>query len=718
MSYLVPFARRPLLIVRNSLRRAPCLVIGAIAPIAIAQPTIDGTRDVPYYGAPAGSQLVETQFGDSGLGLIDFANGSELDAAYGFIDGGSLFMFFSGNLESNFNKLEVFLDTRTGGQNRLRGDNPNVSFDGLNRMGDDGSSNGLTFPPEFEADHWISITGGDTGGGVYGLFVDFAQLREAADPGVGYFVGAGGAGTSGSLSGGSNPYGIRCTINNGNIAGVAGGTACGSGAGSVLTGVEIEIPLAAFGMTADDVSAIAACAFVNGSGHDFVSNQVLPSLACPQGNLGDPRNVNLSDVMEAPNTATVQMPKKAAGPWYEKWRAATPGNPNPNDQGSIDTDPATPGIQPAHSGLSVWPGGGRISDEDLKNMAAPLAGCTEFVWAMGQCFSGGFIDDLNANAGTQSITTACRHKEKAYYEILPPAGNGKDWVFAYLDGIGAGNRTALAIATDAAANDPWGPNPAPVPARVAAGEVAGREHPQYFATAAAADGLKLTKMVGANQVGRGVAILYAGRPESNPANANSRDRKAIADAVVKLKAIGFKGKQIYVFYGPGKVGAAHPLNAHIGGADSITLRRANANNVGGLFNTLAIGRKPEFVFWLSADHGWNDSVAAGADVAPGGGGGGGVPDPDSNPNDPYGDGDSDQFPTPMNSYFPAPCESCLADVNLSGVVDLSDLTALLSAFGSCYGDPSYTIETDLNGDGCVDLGDLTLLLSAFGFTCA
>jgi glucose/arabinose dehydrogenase len=59
------------------------------------------------------------------------------------------------------------------------------------------------------------------------------------------------------------------------------------------------------------------------------------------------------------------------------------------------------------------------------------------------------------------------------------------------------------------------------------------------------------------------------------------------------------------------------------------------------------------------------------------------------------------------------CE-CIGDFNNDGVVDLSDLTPLLSGFGVCTGDPGFNPAFDLDGSGCVDLGDLSLFLSSFG----
>lgn len=60
----------------------------------------------------------------------------------------------------------------------------------------------------------------------------------------------------------------------------------------------------------------------------------------------------------------------------------------------------------------------------------------------------------------------------------------------------------------------------------------------------------------------------------------------------------------------------------------------------------------------------------------------------------------------------APCDG---DVNGDRVVDLSDLTTLLSNFGTPSG--ATRSQGDLDADGDVDLNDLTLLLARFGVPC-
>lgn len=257
------------------------LALAAAPALAVTDGTLDGV-----YGPAIHTQTTQTQFGDATDGQPGFTNGSELDIAYGTIDGTTLRLFLGGNLQSNYNKLEIFIDCITGGQNRLRGDNPNVDFDGLNRMGDDGSGNGLIFDAGFEADFYITMTNGDAGGGTHKIFANYAELLTGGG-GNGYYLGEAVA-QNGTLSGGTNPNGIELTLDNSNVAGVDGGCGASSGAG-VTTGMELAIPLSALG---NATGCFKVSAFVNGGGHDFLSNQVLGSLPPGTCNLGEPRVVD------------------------------------------------------------------------------------------------------------------------------------------------------------------------------------------------------------------------------------------------------------------------------------------------------------------------------------------------------------------------------------------------------------------------------------------
>lgn len=56
----------------------------------------------------------------------------------------------------------------------------------------------------------------------------------------------------------------------------------------------------------------------------------------------------------------------------------------------------------------------------------------------------------------------------------------------------------------------------------------------------------------------------------------------------------------------------------------------------------------------------------------------------------------------------------LGDVNLDGLVDLTDLAVMLASFGSAFGTPAYNPQADLDLNGTIDLADLAVLLAAFG----
>src|SRR5580765_4347232 len=99
------------------------------AAAARAVPVVDGTRDAEY-GAARAVQGVQTGFGDaSPPGSL---GGSELDAAYAKVVGGRLYFTLTGNLEPNFNKLDVFIDSKAGGENTLSGTPQYDFFNGTN----------------------------------------------------------------------------------------------------------------------------------------------------------------------------------------------------------------------------------------------------------------------------------------------------------------------------------------------------------------------------------------------------------------------------------------------------------------------------------------------------------------------------------------------------------------------------------------------------------
>ena len=246
---------------------------------------IDGTCDAAY-GNPKASQVVHTGFGNATDGVNSYANGSELDAAYIKIDAanGYLYVFMAGNLESNFNKLDMFIDSVPGeGQNELRSDNADIDYNGLNKMGRDDVNGyaGLKFDAGFAADFCLMTT---LGGNPVTQYANIAQVLTNGG-GVGAYIGSGTfSGPTGVNFLDDQVYGCQLSISNKNTGGVSGNsTNPGSGCG-VVTGIEMRIPLALLAW--DGASDIKVCAFINGNGHDYVSNQVLGSLPLGNGNLG------------------------------------------------------------------------------------------------------------------------------------------------------------------------------------------------------------------------------------------------------------------------------------------------------------------------------------------------------------------------------------------------------------------------------------------------
>ncbi len=269
----------------------------------LAQPVVDGSADDPLYGPPIAVQNTQTNFGDSDLGQPDVANGSEIDQLFATIYDGTLYLVLAGNMQSNGNKLEIFFDTRAGGQNQLLYENPGAENVGIRRMSADtpANENGLKFTSGFEADFWVSVA-------VFGdpteIFVDYAEIYvDEMNPGVKYFVGGGQtvcATDGGVLTGGDDGAPVmRATADNRNTLGVDGGVGVSDGSG-VMTGVELAIDLADIGAPAGPFTATI---FINGQQHDFISNQFIEGIfGIPAENIGEPRDADLGTTGHTPVT--------------------------------------------------------------------------------------------------------------------------------------------------------------------------------------------------------------------------------------------------------------------------------------------------------------------------------------------------------------------------------------------------------------------------------
>ncbi len=310
---------------------------GVGAPTAFA--TINNSNTIGVLGSPGT------------IPSPDFANGSEIDGVYGKVQGGKLYVLLTGNLETSWNKIDLFFDVRPGGQSPLREDNVDIDFGALKRMGAGPVGNppvqapGLTFDAGFAADYYLNITNGGnpvqvfanavvlrTDGPVlnpfffpldYGAYDGGLKSNPAVyptpfagpliDPQSGFTPSiycnygprkAGESVVANPAAPTGTPDLIRVAINNSNVAGVSGVNVNDpqspfsvAGAPSVTTGIEFSIDLAELGW--DNVSPIRIAGFVNNGSHDFVSNQVIGGLPNTPGfpfsqNLGEVRLVDFS----------------------------------------------------------------------------------------------------------------------------------------------------------------------------------------------------------------------------------------------------------------------------------------------------------------------------------------------------------------------------------------------------------------------------------------
>lgn len=248
------------------------LLLSGAAP---AWATVSGTL-TPLYGPPLAVQTSQSNVGGSNTpyAVINETDQSQLDAAYGYISNGTLYLFFSGSqmfwvqLEGGINHwqpLDVFIDCAPGGQHQLLANNPvlDPSYD-PNKMA------GLTFDAGFAPDYWLSF-GGSTAFFWPNLGAYFASLPTGGG-GTGAFLGTTQPGPPGVLSGGINPYGIEVTLDDSNPFGIGNG--CGPAATpAVQKGIEWAIPLAAIG---NPTGCIRVAAFVSAtSDHSMISNQAM-----------------------------------------------------------------------------------------------------------------------------------------------------------------------------------------------------------------------------------------------------------------------------------------------------------------------------------------------------------------------------------------------------------------------------------------------------------
>lgn len=273
----------------------------AIAIPLNAQITVDGQLDSTGYTLAA-TQTNNTGFGD---------NASEWNAMYTAVEGTRIFVLVTGNLENNFNKLEVFFDSVAGGENSLSSipeydfpdDNP-PAWQSQRLGGMISGTPGLTFDSGFEADYHLFARHGfdpkaedfdfnvldvdfiDRLGGTSQL-INGNTMRTAFDFDTQIGVGMlNSADLANNAAAGAIVNAIEIGFDNNNMAGVSGDTTVAAdpvAAEAVTTGFEFSIDVSDLGIDPANAATIKICVMQNGGRHDFMSNQILPGVDAPTG---------------------------------------------------------------------------------------------------------------------------------------------------------------------------------------------------------------------------------------------------------------------------------------------------------------------------------------------------------------------------------------------------------------------------------------------------
>ena len=232
---------------------------------AFAQPVVNGTIAGDSYGAAAAVQAVQTGFPD---------NSGELDAAYCTVTNGRLYLALTGNIGIDLHQLEIFIDSKAGGENTLGG---------LPGTESTSAMTGLTFDPGFTADYLIFVRRSGSQFNLSILELGTANTSVYTDIFGGGTQGVGATGT------GLNALPIQIAYDHSNVAGVTGGTGAANQAAAlaVQTGVELSIALSDLGHAGQDIKV---CSFLNAINHNFASNQFLGPVPPPQVNLGGDGN--------------------------------------------------------------------------------------------------------------------------------------------------------------------------------------------------------------------------------------------------------------------------------------------------------------------------------------------------------------------------------------------------------------------------------------------
>ena len=168
-----------------------------------------------------------------------------------------MYVTLTGNLQSNFNKLEIFFDSIVGGMNVIDStdlpvvepwgtNNPSNQLGERDGIGTYAVLEGTTFDIGFDADYSLQIANGNEPsiGDAWAMTAHFGEMSPTAAEKINtYLGGTTTAASPGGLLGDvglqdstgsrsdllSNPHDIRVAIDNSNTAGVTAGSSVATG---------------------------------------------------------------------------------------------------------------------------------------------------------------------------------------------------------------------------------------------------------------------------------------------------------------------------------------------------------------------------------------------------------------------------------------------------------------------------------------------------------
>jgi len=250
-------------------------IVASAAMITYGQITGNlGTTSINY-GSALSVQTINTGFGNASANT-DSSGGSELDAAYGTITGGNLYLFMAGNYENNGNNLAIFVSGGAAGQST-------ANFNSLSGMD---NFNGSTFSPGFQLTYAYSMD--DYAGTLYENEYSYGGPAALNGGYVGAISESSTGIGAGTPSGNGEDYSpayanLALNNNHGSTMGSSGGAANQSAMLSTTTGLELQIPLSVIGYANGPVEVLA---MITGGGDSYLSNQQLPGYGVGTQNPG------------------------------------------------------------------------------------------------------------------------------------------------------------------------------------------------------------------------------------------------------------------------------------------------------------------------------------------------------------------------------------------------------------------------------------------------